>query len=112
MITTVEQYISQFWDETQNILNKIREIVRKNAPNALEVISYGIPTYKLNWNLVHFAAFKNYIGFYPTPSWIEYFKQELSKYKTSKGSIQFPLDKDIPFDLIEKILIYRIKENA
>ena len=112
MITTVDQYVSQFWRENQDLLNNIRNIVSKNAPGAIEVMNYGIPTYKLNWNLVHFAAFKNHIGFYPTPTWIEHFKQELSQYKTSKWTVQFSLDKEIPFDLIERIVQYRVKENT
>ena len=85
--------------------------IREAAPEAREAISYRMPTFKLNGNLVHFAAFKNHIGFYPTPSGIEQFKKELSLYKWAKGSVQFPLDKPIPFDLVKKIVIFRVKEN-
>lgn len=111
MYSTIDQYISEFWLETQNILNKIRKIIKSNAHEAQEAITYNIPTFKLNWNLVHFAAFKNHIGFYPTPSWINQFKDELSQFKTSKWAIQFPLDKEIPYNLIEKMVKYRVEEN-
>ena len=86
-------------------------MIRDSAPNAEEAISYQMPTFKLNGNLVCFAAFKNHIGFYPKPSVIETFGKELSNYKVSKGTIRFPLDKPIPFDLVRKIVKYRVKEN-
>ena len=89
----------------------MRQTIREAAPEAIETISYQMPTFKLNGNLVHFAAFKNHIGFYPTPSGIEQFKKELSPYKGSKGAVQFPLDKPAPFDLVKKIVIFRVKEN-
>jgi len=90
----------------------MRQTIRKGAPEAEETIAYQMPTFKLNGkNLVHFAAFKNHIGFYPTPSGIEAFNKELSPYKGAKGSVQFPIDKPIPFDLVEKIVIFRVKEN-
>lgn len=89
----------------------MRQTIRESAPEAEEAISYRIPTFKLNVNLVHFAAFKNHVGFYPTSSGIEAFKKELSKYKGAKGSVQFPIDKPIPYDLVRKIVEYRVKEN-
>ena len=98
--------------DIQNILQKIRRTIQKVAPKAVEAISYKMPTFKLNGkNLVHFAAFKNHIGFYPTPSGIEAFKKELSPYKGAKGSVQFPIGKPIPYDLVKKIVIFRVKEN-
>jgi uncharacterized protein YdhG (YjbR/CyaY superfamily) len=109
---TIDEYISTFPAITQNILGKIRQTIREAAPDAEEAISYQIPTFRLNGNLVHFAAFKNHIGFYPASKAIEVFKTELSSYKTSKGAIQFPLDKPIPFALISKITKFRVTENA
>ena len=88
----------------------MRQTIREAAPEATEAISYGMPTFKLNGNLVHFAAFKNHIGFYPTPSAIEAFGKEISQYKWAKGSIQFPLDKPIPFDLARRIVVFRVQE--
>lgn len=108
---TIDEYIANSPEETQPILSKIRATIRKAAPNAQETINYGIPTFTLNGNLVHFAGFKSHIGFYPTPSGIEKFKNELSKYKGAKGSVQFPLDKPIPYGLITKIVKFRVKEN-
>jgi uncharacterized protein YdhG (YjbR/CyaY superfamily) len=107
----IDAYIAAFPDEVQAILEKIRRIIREAAPEAKETINYQMPTFVLNGNLVHFAAFKNHIGFYPTPSGIEAFKEELSPYKGAKGSVQFPLDQPIPFDLIGKIVAFRVKEN-
>jgi uncharacterized protein YdhG (YjbR/CyaY superfamily) len=107
----IDSYITGFPKEVQMILSKIRDIIRKEAPDAKETISYGIPTFTLKGNLVHFAAFKNHIGFYPAPSGIEKFKIELSIYKVAKGSVQFPLDKPIPFDVISQIVKFRVKEN-
>ena len=109
--TTIEEYISTFPKSIQISLNKLRNVISEVAPNANEAISYGIPTFKLNGNLVHFAGYKNHIGFYPTPSGIEAFKDELTSYKLSKGTIQFPIDKPIPFDLIRKIVEFRVNEN-
>ena len=108
---TIDEYITIFPKNVQDILEKLRKVIRKSAPEAEETISYGMPTFKLNGNLVHFAAYKNHIGFYPTPSGIEAFKKELSQYKGAKGSVQFPIDKPIPLDLVEKIVIFRVKEN-
>ncbi len=108
---TIEEYIKEFPEDIQDILEKIRKIIQKAAPEAEETISYGMPTFKLNGNLVHFAAYKNHLGFYPTPSGIERFKEDISEYKNSKGAVQFPLDKPIPYDLVEKIVIFRVNEN-
>lgn len=108
---TIDEYIEEFPESIRTILEKIRQTIREAAPEATEAISYQMPAFKLHGNLVYFAAFKNHIGFYPTPSGIETFKEELSPYKTSKGAIQFPLDKPIPYDLIEKIVRFRVNEN-
>ena len=108
---TIDDYIYSFPEDIQVILSKIRQIIHKSAPDAVEAMSYQMPTLRLNGNLVHFAAFKNHIGFYPTPSGTAAFQKELSPYKSGKGSIQFPLDKPIPYDLIEKIVLFRVKEN-
>lgn len=108
---TIDEYIAGFPPEIQEILQKIRATVHQAAPNATEAIAYQMPTFKLEGNLVHFAAFKNHIGFYPVPTGIEKFKKELSPYKTSKGAVQFPLDQRIPFALITKIVKFRVKEN-
>lgn len=106
----IEEYIARFPREVQDILQKIRSVIAKVAPEAEEAIKYQIPTFVLNGNLVHFAAFQKHIGFYPTPSGIEEFKDELSAYETAKGSVQFPLDKPVPFTLIKKIVTFRVKE--
>jgi len=107
----IDEYISNFPTNVREILEKIRITIRKAAPRAEEKIGYGIPTFTLKGNLVHFAAFKKHIGFYPTPSGIEQFKQELSVYEGAKGSVQFPLDKPIPYALINKIVKFRVQEN-
>jgi uncharacterized protein YdhG (YjbR/CyaY superfamily) len=108
---SIDEYIADFSNEVQDILQKIRTIVKEAAPDAAEAIKYQIPTFVLNGNLVHFAAFEKHIGFYPTPSGIEQFKDELSTYKNAKGSVQFPLGSPIPYKLIEKIVKFRVKEN-
>ena len=106
-----EEYILQFPKDVQIILKKIRETVLKTTPNAIESISYGMPAFKLNGKpLVYFAGYKNHIGFYALPSGTEAFKKELLNYKTGKGSIQFPLDKEMPWKLIEEIVRFRAKE--
>jgi uncharacterized protein YdhG (YjbR/CyaY superfamily) len=109
---SIDDYIEAYPSEVREILRMIRDIIRKAAPGARETISYGMPTFKLNGNLVHFAAYKNHIGFYPTPSGISAFEEELSEYKHAKGSVQFPLHKPIPYDLIRKIVEFRIKESS
>ncbi len=108
---TIDEYVAGFPNDIQEVLQKIRMTIRKAAPEAEETIKYRMPTFTLKGNLIHFAAFKNHIGFYPVPTGIEKFKKELSVYKTAKGSVQFPLDKPIPFDLISKIVKFRVKEN-
>ena len=108
---TIDEYIKTSPADVQAVLEKIREIIRKAAPDAVEAISYQIPTFKLNGNLVHFAAFKKHIGFYPTSSGIEAFKKELAPYKWAKGSVQFPLDRPIPYELVARIVAFRVKEN-
>ena len=108
---TIDEYISLFPADVQNILEKLRKIISKSAPDAEEAISYGMPTFKLNGNLVHFAAHKNHVGFYPTPSGIEEFKKELAPYKSSKGSVQFPMDQPIPYELVKRIVTFRVEEN-
>lgn len=110
-IDSIEKYISNFPKDVQILLKSIRETIQKSAPNAEETIKYGIPTFVLNGNLVHFGGYKNHIGFYPTPSGIEAFKKELSMYKNAKGSVRFPIDKPLPLNLITKIVKFRIKEN-
>jgi uncharacterized protein YdhG (YjbR/CyaY superfamily) len=107
----IDAYIANSPKEIQEILEKVRATIRKAAPKSQETIKYGIPTFTLDGNLVHFAGFKNHIGFYPTPSGIEKFKAELSKYEGAKGSVKFPLDKPIPYALISKIVTFRVKEN-
>ena len=109
--TTIDEYISVFPKNIQDILEKLRHTVKNSAPEAYETISYQIPTFKLNGNLVHFAAYKKHIGFYPTPSGIEAFKEELSPYEISKGTVKFPLKKPIPFELVRKIVEFRVQEN-
>lgn len=110
--TTMDGYIASFPRKVQDILEKVRQTIRKAAPGAVETISYQIPTFKLNGsNLVHFAAWKDHIGFYATPSGNAAFKKELARYKVAKGSIQFPLDEPIPFDLVAKIAKFRVKET-
>src|SRR5690554_3827677 len=108
----IDKYIEQFPDDVQDILRKIRDVIKANAPEAEELITYGMPSYKTHKKpLVYFAAFKNHIGFYATPTGHSEFKEELSQYKQGKGSVQFPLDKPIPYDLIEKIVKFRVMEN-
>lgn len=110
--SNMDEYIASFPVEIQEILEKIRATIKKIIPKGEETISYAIPTFKLNGkNLIHFAAFKNHIGFYATPSGHAEFKEELSKYKQGKGSVQFPFDKPIPYDLIKKIVKFKIKEQ-
>ena len=107
----IDDYIAGFPPDVQKTLQKVRATIKRAAPQADETISYQMPTFKLEGNLVHFAAFKNHIGLYPTPSGTERFRKELSSYETGKGSIRFPLDKPIPYDLIAKIVKFRVREN-
>ena len=107
----IDEYIAGFPGDVQEILEKIRATIRKAAPDAQETISYQMPTFKFHGNLVHFAAFKKHIGFYPIPSGIEAFKDDLSAYKQGKGSVQFPLEETIPYELISRIVKFRVEEN-
>ena len=109
---TIDEYIRTFPEEVQIELEKMRKTIQDSAPEADEAIRYQMPTFRLHGkNLVHFAAFKNHIGFYPIPSGIEAFKKELSPYKQGKGSVQFPLDKPVPYELVKKIVRFRVAEN-
>ncbi|MBE2236844.1 MAG: DUF1801 domain-containing protein [Caldilineaceae bacterium] len=108
---TIDEYIAGFPPEVQAILQKLRTTIRAAAPDATETINYQMPTFTLHGNLVHFAAFKQHIGFYPTPNGIEKFQQALSPYKSAKGSVQFPLDQPIPYDLVSEIVKFRVAEN-
>ncbi len=109
--TTIDEYIAGFPPDVQEVLQKIRATIRKAAPEAEEKISYQMPAFVLNGNLVYFAAFKTHIGFYPIPTGVEKFKDELSVYKQGKGSVQFPLDRPMPYDLITRIVKFRAEEN-
>lgn len=109
---TMDEYINTFPEDVRTTLNELRQAIKAAAPEAEETINYQIPTFTLNGNLVHFAAFENHIGFYPTPSGMEAFKKELSSYKGAKGSVQFPIDQPLPLPLIRRIVEYRVKENA
>ena len=108
---TIDAYVAQFPRDVQAILKRIRQLIARAAPEAQEAMKYQIPTFVLNGNLVHFAAFEHHIGLYPTPSGIIRFQEELTAYKTAKGSIQFPLEKDIPYALIQRIVEFRVEEN-
>jgi uncharacterized protein YdhG (YjbR/CyaY superfamily) len=108
---SIDEYIAGFPANIQKILQEIRLTISQAAPDASEKISYGMPTFVLKGNLVHFAAFKNHIGFYSTPSGTTQFQQEMLGYKHAKGSIQFPLEKPMPFDLIAEIVKFRVEEN-
>jgi uncharacterized protein YdhG (YjbR/CyaY superfamily) len=108
---TIDEYIGTFPPDVQKILEELRETIHEIAPGAQETIQYGIPTFTLNGNLVHFAAFENHIGFYPTPSAIVAFRNELAPYHHAKGSVQFPINEPVPFDLVRRIVQFRVKEN-
>ena len=107
----IDEYIAGFPQDVQETLQKIRGIVRRAAPDAAEAIKYQMPTFVLHGNLVHFAAFQKHIGFYPTPSAIEAFNRDLASYEWAKGSVQFPLNRSIPFSLIKKMVDFRVKET-
>jgi uncharacterized protein YdhG (YjbR/CyaY superfamily) len=109
---TIDEYIAGVPEDVKDKLEQIRRVIKKAAPGAQETISYRMPAFKLNGVLVYFAAFKDHIGFFPTPSGMSAFQKELSAYDVSKGTARFPLDKPIPFDLIGKIVRYRVKENT
>lgn len=107
----IDEYIAAFPGHVQGVLQQVRLAIRKAAPGAEECISYSIPTFKLNGNLVHFAAFKNHVGFYPAPSGIRAFQKDLSRFEGAKGSVKFPIDQPMPLALISKITRFRVKEN-
>ena len=110
-IHTIDEYIATCPEHVQKILQELRAVIKAAAPEAVEKISYQMPTFALHGNLVHFAAHKNHIGFYPTPSGIEAFKEELAVYKGAKGSVQFPINQPLPWDLIGRIVRFRVAEN-
>ena len=108
---TIDQYIAGFPPDVRRTLKQIRSTIRKAAPAAEEAIAYQMPTFRQHGNLVHFAAFKNHIGFYPAPRAIEEFKKELAVYEGSKGTVRFPLDKPLPLGLIGRMVKFRVKKN-
>ena len=110
--TSIDEYIAGFPPPVQARLRKLRATIRRAAPGAEEAIAYGVPTYRLNGNLVHFAAFAKHVGFYPAPSAITAFRKELATYRSAKGSVQFPHDRLLPLSLVSKIVRFRVKENA
>jgi uncharacterized protein YdhG (YjbR/CyaY superfamily) len=110
-LTAIDEYIASFPEDIQAKLQEIRQTIKAAAPDATEKIAYGMPTFFLKGNLVHFAAFKHHIGFYPAPRGIDAFQEELSNYKGAKGSVQFPIDEPMPLDLIRRIVEYRVSDN-
>lgn len=110
-ITTIDEYIVGFPEGVQQKLNQLRAVIKAHAPEAIERISYQMPTFSQNGNLVHFAVHKKHIGFYPAPSGVEKFSKDLSAYEGSKGAVRFPLDKPIPYELVGRIVEFRVKEN-
>ena len=111
-ISSIDEYILTFPEDVQEILQTLRKVIKEVASEASEKISYQMPTFELYGNLVHFAAYKNHIGFYPTPSGIENFKNELGLYKGAKGSVQFPINEPLPYELIRQIVKFRVIENT
>jgi uncharacterized protein YdhG (YjbR/CyaY superfamily) len=107
----IDEYISTFPKDIQEKLASLRDTIHQSAPTATETISYGMPTFKLNGNLIHFAAFKRHIGLYPTPSAINHFDKQFAKYVRAKGSVQFPLNEPLPLDLVSQIVEFRVQEN-
>ena len=112
IVKDIDSFIATFPTETQKLLQQVRETIQTAASDAEEAISYGIPTFKLYGNLVHFSGYKNHIGFYPGAAGIKTFEKEISGYKSAKGSVQFPLNQPIPFDLITKITLFRVQQNS
>lgn len=109
---SIDEYIAEFPPETRKVLEELRGLIKKSAPDATEKISYAIPTFYLNGNLVHFAGYEKHIGFYPGAGGILAFKEDLKPYKSAKGSVQFPLGQPLPTDLIRRIVEFRVKENT
>lgn len=110
--TSIDEYIAEFPPETREVLEQMRALIKVSAPGATETISYAIPTFDLNGHLVHFAGFAKHVGFYPTGSGVEAFKDELEPYKSGKGSVQFPLGRPLPVDLIRRIVAFRVAESG
>jgi uncharacterized protein YdhG (YjbR/CyaY superfamily) len=110
-MNTIDEYIKNFEPEIQKVLNEIRNFIKAEVPEATEKISYGMPTFYLNGNLVHFAAFKDHYGFFPSPSGIDAFKKELAPYRSGKGTLCFSIEKPIPWEIIKKVVQFRVKEN-
>jgi uncharacterized protein YdhG (YjbR/CyaY superfamily) len=110
-VQSIDEYILQFPPQVQEILKTIRNVIKEAAPDAVEKISYQMPTFALHGNLVHFAAYKNHIGFYPSSSGIAAFKHKLSEYQSSKGAVQFPIGKPLPYELVSEIVKFRVVEN-
>ena len=108
--TTIDEYIAEFPPATQRVLEELRALIRAEAPEATETISYAIPTFDLNGHLVHFAGYARHVGLYPTASGITAFAEELKPYKTGRGSVQFPLGRPLPVDLIRRIVAFRVAE--
>ncbi|MBB6003042.1 iron chaperone [Arcicella rosea] len=111
VVSNIDEYIADFPEETQVLLRQMRETISNAVPEATEKISYAMPTFYLKGNLVHFAAYKNHIGFYPAPSGLTAFPEEMVHYKFSKGAVQFPLDKPLPLDFIKRVVAFRVEEN-
>ncbi|GHS88169.1 hypothetical protein FACS1894201_09630 [Bacteroidia bacterium] len=109
-MNTIDEYIETFEPNIQKTLNEIRNFIKNEVPEATEKISYGMPTFYLNGNLVHFAAFKDHYGFFPTPSGIDAFEKELAPYRSGKGTLRFSIDKPIPWDIIKKVVQFRVTE--
>jgi uncharacterized protein YdhG (YjbR/CyaY superfamily) len=110
-ISSIDEYIAAFPDNVQAILKQMRAVIHAAAPDAKEKISYGIPTFYTSENLVHFAGYTHHVGFYPASSGIEHFRNELAGYELSRGTVRFPLDKPIPYDLVTRITEFRVKES-
>ncbi|GMO41355.1 MAG: iron chaperone [Termitinemataceae bacterium] len=111
-MNTIDDYIATFETDIQQTLGEIRNFIKNEVPDATEKIAYGMPTFYLNGNLVHFAAFKDHYGFFPNPSGIDAFKAELAPYRSGKGTLRFALDKPIPWEIIKKVVQFRVRENA
>ena len=109
--STIDEYIAEAPEDLREALQALRQVIKEEAPGAEEAIKYAMPTFVLNGNLVHFAAYKTHIGFYPTPSPIESFAKDLARYKTSKGAIQFPIGEALPLDLVRRMVRFRVAEN-
>ena len=109
---SIDEYIAEFPPETQTVLQELRALIKASAPDATETISYAIPTFDLHGHLVHFAGYQKHVGFYPTGSGVEAFKEELKPYKSGKGSVQFPLGQPLPTDLIRRIVELRVEETT